>query len=76
MDFRKITAMTLAMSMTAAGLAGCEKKKTKQAEDDISIVEVDPTAEATEPVTTQPAEEFPDYPISYPTIEKKDTGDR
>lgn len=73
MDLRKITALTLAVSVTASGLTGCGKKKSKKAQDDISIVETDPTAEATEPVTTEPAEEFPDYPISYPAIEKKDT---
>ncbi|MBP3249911.1 MAG: glycoside hydrolase [Ruminococcus sp.] len=75
MDLRKIISLALAMTVPVAGISGCAKKKSK-ADDDVSIVEVEPTtAETTEPVTTSPAENYPDYPISYPTIEKKDTGD-
>ncbi|MBQ8960407.1 MAG: glycoside hydrolase [Ruminococcus sp.] len=76
MDLRKIIALALAMAVPAAGIAGCAKKKSKSGQDDISIVEVEEeTGSATEPVTTAPAENYPDYPVSYPTIEKKDTGD-
>ena len=72
MSIKKITAViTAAVTMTA--LTACNTKKV-QKNSDISISEIEETTTPTEVVTTIPAETYPDYPISYPEIEKKRTG--
>ncbi|MBQ9139414.1 MAG: hypothetical protein IJX61_02250 [Ruminococcus sp.] len=75
MSIKKITAILTAAAVTAVSLAACNDKKEKKESEDISIVEVEQTEAPTdEIVTTIPAETYPDYPISYPEIEKKRTG--
>ena len=79
MDLRKIIAFTSAAVIAAAGVTGCSKKGSS------SDSNPDPVTEDTTDTTTRshklPAEgekvdTYPDYPISYPEIEEKDTGDR
>ena len=74
MSIKKITAVLTAAVVTMTAFAACESKKVKKGESDISVSEVEETTAPTEAVTTIPAETFPDYPISYPEIEKKRTG--
>ena len=65
----------MAAAVTASFLTACNTKKVAKKETDISIVEVEPTTSTTgEIVGTVPAETYPDFPISYPEIEKKRTG--
>ena len=74
MDIRKLIALASAAALAVPCMASCKKKDTKP--DEVSIEEIEETSgeseEATEPTTV---ETYPDYPISYPEIEKKDTGD-
>lgn len=74
MSIKKITAVLTAAVVTMTAFAACESKKVKKGDSDISISEIEETTVPTEAVTTIPAETFPDYPISYPEIEKKRTG--
>lgn len=77
MNIKKFISFFTAAAITVSVSASCDKKKKeKKSADDISIAEIDPTdtlAEPTEPAS--PAETYPDFPISYPEIEKKRTGD-
>ena len=75
MSIKKFTACIMAAAVTASFLTACNTKKVAKKETDISIVEVEPTTSTTgEIVGTVPAETYPDFPISYPEIEKKRTG--
>lgn len=76
--YKKIFAFLSAAVMTSAAFTGCSSKNNSDNEKikDISIVEIEPAkteTESTEP--TEPAETYPDFPITYPEIEKKKTGD-
>ncbi|MBO5164785.1 MAG: glycoside hydrolase [Ruminococcus sp.] len=77
MNIKKFISFFTAAAMSVSVLASCDKKKKAQkTEDDISIAEIDPTTLSTEPTEpTIPAETYHDFPISYPEIEKKRTGD-
>ena len=68
MDFRRIIALTAAMAVAAACMGSCKKK-----EKAVEISTAEPTSESTVP--PEEVDTYPDYPISYPEIEKKDTGD-
>ncbi|MDO4864233.1 MAG: hypothetical protein Q4A05_08695, partial [Ruminococcus sp.] len=69
MDIRKLTALAAAVVMTAACVVSC-KKKDKE-ESGVS----EPVTDINSEVETGTVGTYPDYPISYPVIEKKDTGD-
>lgn len=74
MSIKKIMALTTAVLMTSAALSGCksvQRANISGASDEISEVSVPDLVE----VTTEPVATYPDYPISYPAIEKQDTGD-
>ena len=75
MSIKKITAViTAAAAMTT--LTACKGKKVEKGNVEPSSVSVvEETTVPTETVETIPVETFPDYPISYPTIEKKRMGD-
>jgi len=77
MNIKKFISFFTAAAISVSVLASCDKKKKAQkTEDDISIAEIDPTTLSTEPTEpTIPAETYHDFPISYPEIEKKRTGD-
>lgn len=77
MNKRKLTALVLAAALTAGVVTGCQKVSRA----DISDISVESSGNgdledpATEPVTTEPVESYPDYPITYPEIEQQDTGE-
>lgn len=72
MNIRRYTALAVSALMSLTCLVSCKKDSETS---EVSIIEI-PTEETTETTTeTKPVETYPDYPISYPEIEKKDTGD-
>lgn len=68
MKLRRIIALTAAVTVAAACMGSCKKKNK---EPDKSSSE---TASSTS-VSPDEVDTYPDYPISYPEIEKKDMGD-
>lgn len=77
MNIKSIISISSAAMVAVSSLAACSKKSEKTYIDDISIVEIEPpTDDEGSEIATEPVETYPDYPISYPEIEKKDTGDR
>ncbi|MBQ3915944.1 MAG: glycoside hydrolase [Ruminococcus sp.] len=79
MDLKQIIALTSAAVIAAAGVAGCSKNGGNSESNPDSIAE-DATAATTRshklPAEGEKVDTYPDYPISYPEIEEKDTGDR
>lgn len=75
MMYKKILAFLTAAVMTTASAVSCEKKSGGAKDDDIDIVEVEPQSGSEEINEEISADSYPDYPISYPEIEKKRTGD-
>lgn len=82
MKFNRITSLALSCTMALAVMTSCQNKdvkKTSESESYISEAETLPTenitTEIAETTTLTAHETFPDFPISYPEIEKKDTGD-
>lgn len=82
MKFNRITSLALSCTMALAVMTSCQNKdvkKTSESESYISETETLPTenitTEIAETTTLTAHETFPDFPISYPEIEKKDTGD-
>lgn len=77
MNKRKLTALSVAAALTAGVMTGCRTVNRA----DISDISVesseggDIVSPETEPVTTEPVESYPEYPITYPEIEQQDTGD-
>ncbi len=71
MDIRKITAFITAVAAAAATFTACDKKSKITAP--VPIVE-ETTDKSTEATTTLPVETFPDYPVTYPEIEKTQSG--
>ena len=71
MSIKKITAViTAAVTMTT--LTACKDKKVEKDKPETpTVTTVEETSAPTETVETIPVETFPDYPISYPKIEKK-----
>lgn len=72
MDIRKIIALACAVGAAASAFAACDKKNKMTAS--VPIVEETTAKKTTEPTTTVPVETFPDYPVTYPEIEKKTSG--
>lgn len=72
MKLKKIAAIAAAAAVAVTGFSGCGKKKNPGENSSESSAVSDASGNT---VTTVPAETYPDFPISYPTIEKKDTGD-
>ena len=72
MDIRKIIALTCAVGAAASAFAACDKKTKMTAS--VPIVEETTANKTTEPTTTVPVETFPDYPVTYPEIEKQTSG--
>ncbi|MDE5937294.1 MAG: hypothetical protein K2G83_07815, partial [Ruminococcus sp.] len=82
MKFNRIASLLLSCTMILTSMTSCRNKdvkKSSESESHISETETSQTENSitTEPVTTTASapETFPDFPISYPEIEKKDTGD-
>lgn len=80
---KRIFAFVMALTTVVTGLTSCRSKtavdSVSDVSSDISATET-VTEEITEPtkataVSTAPPETYPDFPISYPEIEKKSTGD-
>lgn len=71
MDIRKLIALAAAAALAVTCMASCGKKKGK-AKSEIGEVAVD---ENGNPIYSEDVETYPDYPISYPEIEKRKTGD-
>lgn len=71
MDIRKIIALACAGGAAVSAFAACNKNKITAP---VPIVEETTAKHTTEPTTTQPVETFPDYPVTYPEIEKKEAG--
>lgn len=74
---KKLISVLSAAAICLTAVTACGDKKKKEIPDgDIVINEVEPdTTAASETGTEIQAETYPDYPISYPEIEKKRTGD-
>lgn len=74
---KKIISVVSAAVLCLTALTACGGKKKNDIPDgDIVINEVEPeTSASSETGTVIPAETYPDYPISYPEIEEKRTGD-
>ena len=74
MDHRRITAIIAAMALSVSGLASCSKKADgSNSKNSAANKKTKISGEAAPDIV--PDATFPDYPISYPEIEKKDTGD-
>lgn len=76
MNLRKTAALAISVIAATNFLVSCKtvdradiSKYNVSSESDTSDVEI------IEEITTEPVESFPDYPISYPEIEKQDTGE-
>lgn len=75
MSIKKALTFCTAAVFTASVLSACDSKKNKIPKSDVPVAETENVTTATETaVTTAPAETFPDYPVTYPVIEKKKTG--
>lgn len=84
MRLKRIFAFAVATTVAVAGLTSCQSKSRtveKVSESDsisetgtVTDVTVNPI-EASVTVSTSPPETYPDFPITYPEIEKKSTGD-
>lgn len=75
MIIKKALSFCMATAVATAALAACDSKNKKVPSGDISVVKIEPTTAVTEAAaTTVPAETYPDYPVTYPVIEKKRTG--
>lgn len=76
MKLNKIISIAAAAMFALTAVTGCgNKKKNGENGSDIVIEEVESDETGDSSLTEDSAETFPDYPISYPEIEKKRTGD-
>lgn len=69
-----ISAAVIGVTVLTAATS-CDKKVKKKDQPSSSSDTVEATDASGEVTTTIPAETYPDFPISYPEIEKKRTGD-
>lgn len=71
MDIRKLIALAAASVLAVTCMASCGKKKGKGSSEsgDTAVDEYG------NPIYSEDVETYPDYPISYPEIEKRKTGD-
>ncbi len=72
MDIRKITAFITAVGAASAAFTACDKKSEMTAP--VPIIEETTNKTTTATSATQPVETFPDYPVTYPEIEKTQSG--
>lgn len=75
MIIKKKFALALALITAITAFSGC--KSVSKADISISESQSDSDTSSTdglENITTEPVATFPDYPVSYPTIEQQDTG--
>ena len=72
MDIRKIIALAAAVGAAISTLAACSKKNKITAP--VPIIEESASEPTTAATTTAPVETYPDYPVTYPEIEKKESG--
>lgn len=75
MDHRRIIAITAALALSVSGLASCSSKKAGGDSGKSSAADKKTNISGEAAPEIVPDATFPDYPISYPEIEKKDTGD-
>lgn len=76
MKLNKIISIAAAAMFALTAVTGCgNKKKKSESSSDIVIEEIETTETDDSSSSETSAETFPDYPISYPEIEKKRTGD-
>lgn len=73
MDIRKILSLASAIAAALSTVTACGGKKSSLTAP-VPIIEETTGAETTEADTTVPVETFPDYPVSFPEIEKTDSG--
>ena len=72
MDICRPIALAAAAAAAVSAFTACDKKNKMTASVPIIVESVsDPT---TEPTTTLPVETYPDYPVTYPEIEKQTAG--
>ena len=69
MNIHKLTALTAAIALIATCTVSCKKK------DKNDDGKSEPVTDIYGNIEDETVETYPDYPISYPIIEKKDTGD-
>ena len=69
MDIRKLTALAAAVMMTASCVVSCKKKNKDESS------EKEPVTNVLGVIEDETVGTYPDYPITYPEIEKKPTGD-
>ena len=69
MNIHKLTALTAAIALIAICTVSCKKK------DKNDDGKSEPVTDIYGNIEDETVETYPDYPISYPIIEKKDTGD-
>lgn len=75
MIIKKKFALALALITAITAFSGC--KSVSKADISMSESQSDSDTSSTdglENITTEPVATFPDYPVSYPTIEQQDTG--
>ncbi len=75
MIIKKKIALALALATAITAFSGC--KSVSKADISMSESQSDSGtsgADGLENITTEPVATFPDYPVSYPTIEQQDTG--
>ena len=72
MDIRKPIALAAAAAAAASAFAACDKKNKMTASVPIIVESVSDTATVT--TTTLPVETYPDYPVTFPEIEKQTAG--
>ena len=78
MNIRKTAALFLAAAIAATFLTSCKKVNRMDISNDSetsSESDGDTLSGAGDSSATEPADSYPDYPVSYPEIEQQDTGD-
>ncbi len=72
MDIRKPIVLAVAAATAVSAFTACDKKNKMTAS--VPIIVEKATESTSEPTTTIPVETFPDYPVTYPEIEKQTAG--
>lgn len=85
MDLKKISAFILSAVVIPSGLVSCSNKVDRVSESQSSVAETETdistdsdiigVTSGTVTTSAAPPETYPDYPVSYPEIEKQTTGD-
>ncbi|MBR6967946.1 MAG: glycoside hydrolase [Ruminococcus sp.] len=74
MDIRKIVSLAAAAAAAISAVTACSTGRKTKLTASVPIIEETTAKKTTEPTTTEPPPTFPDYPVTYPAIEKKDAG--